>query len=404
MKRRSFLRQAGVIGLASLLHPADHARAFAETPDEWLRRWDACRPTRAASTLGSLRDRVGAAHVAGKYCLTPKPFLREGADQLLALGTRVGKFWFNPDGIARSYPFNSRWPTMRRFLDLAESEYFQELFAMPFSTLILEAHTPVENGWLSPQTDDFYERVQREFYVLAARLYRACHARPVTIVLQHWEGDWLLRGRGGELWKPPPPDWRQRCERMVRWLRARQAGVAQARAEQGQSAQCIVAHAAEVNRVADLWDGIPTMTEHVLPEVELDLVSYSCYDGLRDPLTLWKCLTEIQRRARPTALFGKRCLYIGEIGIPRMISPSGLRERWDQWLGGCWPRRSAKHPAMGTRTATNSTATLPRPDGAVHDPQQLRGFWLVKPDGSLSETGRYFTQLWRGVMTDPLPP
>jgi len=25
----------------------------------------------------------------------------------------------------------------------------------------------------------------------------------------------------------------------------------------------------------------------------------------------------------------------------------------------------------------------------------LRGFWLIRPDGSLSETGVYFRQLWQ---------
>jgi hypothetical protein len=30
----------------------------------------------------------------------------------------------------------------------------------------------------------------------------------------------------------------------------------------------------------------------------------------------------------------------------------------------------------------------------VTEPKLLRGFWLVKPDGSLSEGGKYFSGLW----------
>jgi hypothetical protein len=41
-----------------------------------------------------LRDIVGVTHVAGKYHPTDKDFLNEGADQTLALGSRVIKVWF----------------------------------------------------------------------------------------------------------------------------------------------------------------------------------------------------------------------------------------------------------------------------------------------------------------------
>ena len=41
-----------------------------------------------------VRDTVGVIHVAGRYHLTDKDFLNEGADQILALGSRVIKVWF----------------------------------------------------------------------------------------------------------------------------------------------------------------------------------------------------------------------------------------------------------------------------------------------------------------------
>ena len=42
----------------------------------------------------NVRDVVGVTHVAGRYHLTDKDFLSEGADQILALGSRVIKVWF----------------------------------------------------------------------------------------------------------------------------------------------------------------------------------------------------------------------------------------------------------------------------------------------------------------------
>ena len=358
-------------------------------------RIDAHRPSRLKSLPADFTARVGATHVAGKYHLTSKPFLIEGAEKLLALGTRLGKFWFMPHGAAHDYPFNGQWGKYTNFVELAKSDYFASVFAMPFATIFLEAHSPVEERWgSSGNGPGFYERVTREFYDLTAHLYQTCRARPVTFVLQHWEGDWFVRGRGGELWNPPPPDWRERCARMAKWLGARQAGVTKARNDFGLRAKCRVAHATEVNRVIDFWNGVPTMIEHVLPQVELDLVSYSAYDGLKDGLTLWRCIEEIRKHARTGALFGPGAICVGEIGRPENEKPERIAERWDEWLGAALAANALYviHWELYCNELTKAAKDAQPP---VKDPAQLRGFWLVKPDGSLSQSGKYLADLWK---------
>lgn len=377
-------KQAGPVQTAS---PAERERI--------LKLINAHRPSRLKRLPRDFRARVGAAHVAGKYHLTQEPFLLEGAKRLLELGTRLGKFWFMPDSAWTEYPFNSTWGRYKNFVLLAKSDYFRQLFALPFQTIMLEAHSPVEHGWQRPVVgDEFYEAVTREFYDLTAHLYRTYCDRAMTVVLQHWEGDWMLRG-SGKLWDPPPDDWRERCGRMQRWLAARQAGVTKARAEFGRGAKCRVAHAAEVNRVADLWRGIPTMTEHVLPGVELDLVSYSAYDSLNDPLKFWNAIAEIRRHARTGPLFGKGAVYVGEIGIPENEKPENLVERWDQLMGVMLAARVSyvAHWELYCNEFAGKPAELPKT--LVTDPALMRGFWLVKLDGSLSESGRYFAALWK---------
>jgi len=404
MNRRRFLQ--AITGSASVMalktfgaasQPAGKGTAGKTVADEQIRQLiDAHRPSRLKRLPSDFNARVGAAHVAGKYHLTSKPFLIEGAEKLLALGTRLGKFWFMPGTVAASYPFNSQWQSPETLVDLARSEYFQQLFALPFSTIILEAAMPRE--W--PANDntraaDSLKEVTQMYFDLTAYLYNLFHARPVTLILQHWEGDWLLRGRGGEKWDPPPVNWQERCEAMQRWLAARQAGVTKARAAFGKDAKCRVAHAAEVNRVADLWKGIPTMTEHVLPGAEVDLVSYSCYDGMQDGVTLWKCITEIKKRARTTGLFGKNSVYIGEIGIPENEQPEPLSERWDELLGAMLSAE-APYIAMWQLFCNELNPKLnPPPAVPVRNFSDVRGFWLVRPDGSLSETGKFFTRLWQ---------
>ena len=88
-----------------------------------------------ADSQKELRDIVGVTHVDGKYYLTNKDFLNEGADQILALGSRVIKVWFHDP--QRSYAFNSQWPPMNSLVEMAQSPYFRQLFDKPFTTYIL---------------------------------------------------------------------------------------------------------------------------------------------------------------------------------------------------------------------------------------------------------------------------
>ncbi len=402
VSRRGFLCRCSALAAPAIFRhwrgtaaPAEAAAPTSELRREIQQRIDAHRPGRQRRLPADFRRRVGATHVAGKYHLTNRPFLLEGAAKLLELGTRLGKFWLIPRDLERSYPFHHRWDRHDSLVSLARSEPFAELLTLPFETLLFEAHAPREETWKRPDLPaSFYEAVTAEFSELTAHLYRVCRDRPVTIILQHWEGDWLLRG-AGQTWDPPPADWRARCERMQRWLAARQAGVSRARRDCGAGARCRVAHAAEVNRVADAWRGIPTMTREVLPGVELDLVSYSAYDGLADGVTLWRCVEEIRRHARTGELFGPRAVYVGEIGLPENEQPDRVTERWDEWLGALLAL-DVPYVAQWELYCNELTPRLsPSPEPPVTDPSQVRGFWLVKPDGSLSQTGRFLHDLWQ---------
>ena len=147
--------------------------------------------------------------------------------------------------------------------------------------------------------------------------------------------------------------------------------------------------------MADLWKKIPTMTEHVLPKVELDLVSYSAYDGMKDPLTLWKCIAEIRRHCRTGPLFGKAAVFVGEIGIPENDAPNRLMERWDEFMGVILAAdvRYIAHWELYCNEFKKDLEKKVKPP--ITDPALMRGFWLVKPDGSLSQSGSYFGGLWK---------
>ena len=355
-----------------------------------------------------VRDVVGVTHVAGKYHLTDKDFLNEGADQVLALGSRVIKVWFWAGVGGRvpdSYPYNSQWPKVRSLVEGARTPYFQELFRKPFTTYILVAASlgRDEAYWRKGITEAQKKDEQRQFYELAKHLLTEYKGTGKTFVLQHWEGDWLVRGnyKGDE--EPAPAA----LANMAEWLNARQAGVNQARAEVGRQGVRVY-HAAEVNRVVQsMRAGLPNMVNKVLPYTPVDLVSYSAWDSATehssDPGILREALDFIAANAPDSVDFGSRNVYVGEFGMPenvysldkvRTAIPNAVRTALD-W--GC-PYIIYWQLYCNELKAPNAKVPLV---GATHaSPVQVRGFWLIRPDGTKAWTWDYFHGLFAAAKAD----
>jgi len=357
-----------------------------------------------------LRDIVGVTHVAGLYHLTDKDFLNEGADQILALGSRVIKVWFyagQRGRVAESYPYHSQWPEVQSLAEGAQTPYFKELFSKPFTTYIMVVASlgRDEGYWRKGISDEQKKDEQRQFYELAKYLLTQYQGTGKTFVLQHWEGDWLVRGN----YKGDQEPASAALANMVEWLKARQAGVDQARQEMGQRGVRVY-HAAEVNRVVQsMRTGFPNMVNKVLPHTRLDLVSYSAWDSATehysDPKVLRDALDFIAANALDSADFGNRNIYVGEFGMAENVYslekvqtaiPNAVRTALDwgcpyivYWELYCNELKDpkAKPPVVGANN---------------HSPVQVRGFWLLRPDGTKAWTWGYFHGLFTAPKADLL--
>ncbi len=348
-----------------------------------------------ANARKELRDIVGVTHVDGKYYLTDKDFLNEGADQILALGSRVIKVWFHD--LQRSYAFNSQWPQMSSLVEMAQSPYFRQLFDKPFTTYILMCFSMGRDDpyWRKGLTREQKLDEQRQFYELSKYLLTTYKGTGKTFILQHWEGDWLIRGNYDRNADPQP----EAIAGMIDWLNARQAGVNQAREEIGTDGVRIF-HAAEVNRVvASMKENKPNVVNTVLPYTKLDLVSYSAWDAatehFEDPNVFREALDFIAAHAPDSSAFGDKNVYVGEFGMPenkfsaeqiRKAIPAAVETALDwgcpyivYWQLYCNELQDSK---------SGSSAGLP-----VKSNDAVRGFWLIRPDGSKAWTWEYFHTL-----------
>lgn len=351
-------------------------------------------------TARDVRDVVGVVHVAGRYHLTDKDFLNEGADQILALGSRVIKVWFygkrheHPDGV---YPYNSQWPKADSLVEGAKTPYYQELFDKPFTTyiLVVTALGRDDGYWRNGISEEQKADEQRQFYELAKYLLTRYKDTGKTFVLQHWEGDWMVRGNFDAQAAPTE----LALKSMIEWLNARQAGVNQARQEVGQQGVHVY-HATEVNRVVQsMRQDFPNMVLKVLPHTNLDLVSYSAWDSATehyaDPNVLRQALDFIAAHTPDSPDFGNRNVYIGEFGMPesgysldqiRTAIPNAVRTGLD-W--GC--------PYVVYWQLYCNELKDPNARPPVQSNDAVRGFWLIRPDGTKSWLWDYFHSLFAPI-------
>ncbi|MCX5684353.1 MAG: hypothetical protein NT049_11805 [Planctomycetota bacterium] len=334
----------------------------------------------------NLRDVIGVTHVAGKYHLTEKDFLNEGADQILALGSRVIKLYLAKP--ARDYPFNTQWPETKSLVEMAQTAPYVALFKKPFTTYIMTTYS-VGRGdhyWRTGISEADKADETRQFRELAKHFLTTYRGTGKTFVLQHWEGDWAIRPRTDPKLDPTP----QAIEGMIAWLSARQEGVNQARAEAGEQGVHVY-HAPEVNLVVQsMRDGRPGVVNQVLPKTKVDLVSYSAWDGQGDAKTLRAALDFIAKNTPPSKAFGSKNVYLGEFGKPENdSSPAKVEQtiRTAVETGLDWGCPYIVY----WQVYCNEAKTTP-----VKANADVRGFWLIRPDGTRTVAWDYFSGLLAG--------
>ena len=332
---------------------------------------------------------IGSSHVIPRYYFGEEDCLNQGANVLLEMGSEVIKIWYyngieTPDIM---YPWNSSWSTgATSLLDGLNNTHYTELFEKPFKTFVLNVASFVSPNayyWKASLNQAQIDQEEEEFYEFTLALLEKYEGTGKTFILQHHEGDWHVRGHTDASIDPEP----EALDRMTEWLNARQRGVSRAR-EETAAQDVYVYHAAEINVVVLSMSGKPNMVNKVLPFTNLDLVSYSCYDACLKSAedsnsTLLKNAVDYIKRMMPDSeSFGNDNVYLGEYGVPenhysaaqieavmKNTVEVGLDEKCPYII--YWQ--------LYCNELKNPDAKLP-----VKLNEDMRGFWLVKPDGTKS--------------------
>ncbi|MEX2382502.1 MAG: LamG domain-containing protein [Opitutales bacterium] len=356
---------------------------------------------------------VGANHVGGRYHFTDKPFLQEGAERVLELGSRTIKLWVNsrPDV---NYAFNSDWEAsmadVHSVTSLARTAYYREVLELPFKTFFLMTtefgHTDILDGMSDKERQAVYD----EIFEFASYLLTEYKGSGKTFILKNWESDNHIR-----LFERPESEWQKPIEGMIDWVNTRQRAVSDAREAVGMEGVAVY-HAFEVVRIPVRRDfGHPTTLEAVLPETRCDLYSYSNWALNRKPGNeglLLELLDTIAAITPSSEAFGDRNLFLGEWGTYEVAFMKPQRpdqegdtrvhdERSDRMqreivmrnldLAMGWGIRNALHWQLygnGLRSGVKLERTEPASE------EQLRGVWLIRPGSEKLGVPPSYTSTW----------
>jgi hypothetical protein len=257
---------------------------------------------------------IGTHAIGGPYQLTDQPYLLEVARELESMGSSIFKFTAGPRYTRRPYHMEKvagidsltdlfvRHPVYREVLSMGFRDYF--FWAGPFGNVRWQ-------DGLSAQEEKVLYAEMRE---LAEYLLTTFNGTGKAFHLGHWEGDWLLLPSRNPREDPTPA----RLNGFVQYLNVRQSAIEDAR-ESVPHEGVTIYHYAEVNLVMKGLDGKrPTLTNAVLPRVDVDYVSYSSYDtiqgdGMREKVV--QALDHIESMMKPRPGWPGKRVYAGEFAI-----------------------------------------------------------------------------------------
>lgn len=271
---------------------------------------------------------LGTQAIGGRYHFSQEAPLLESARLIAELGSDVMKFSISskasfgksqanvitdPKGLKTLTEIANEDPTHRAVLDMPFTQFF--IWAYPLTT----------HGSAGTFKNADYDLEYREMYDFSVHLLRTYNGTGKRFFLGHWEGDWHLRPHFDP--KKGFPEHYE--ENFVAWLQVRQKAIDDAKRDTPHE-QVWLWHYTEVNLVTPFIKGGQCLTNDILPKVDIDYVSYSCYDSLQQEIRddLFAALNHIESKLKPKPSISGKRVFIGEYGFPaRRYSPEEQNQK-----------------------------------------------------------------------------
>lgn len=332
---------------------------------------------------------LGAHAIGGPYQFTEEPYLLEVARELDVMGSSIIKFAAGPNYTRRPY-FMDVEPGIDSLKDLLGLHpVYREVLAMPFRDYFFWASPFGNIRWQDGLNDREKRLLYREMRELAEYLLKEYSGTGKVFHIGHWEGDWLLLPSRNPDEDPSP----ERIQGFIEFLNTRQAAIEDARNNRLYEGVTIY-HYTEVNLVMKGLDGVrPTLTNSVLPKVDVDYVSYSSYDtiqgsNMRDQVI--KALDHIESKLKPRPNWKGKRVYAGEFAIRASLADFDAKEhdRRNREVISAFLEWGCPYILYWQVYCNEARPELP---GGYN------GFWLIDPEGVRYPLYDTFKDYWHAA-------
>ena len=247
-------------------------------------------PASMKITLDNYNYVLGTQAFAPNYQFTDRSPLSEISERITDMGSNMVKFYATDDNMIDDL--------------IRERPEIKHIFAWYRSDPVFQdGYSPLE------AKNDY-----NAFYKLTKHLLETYSGTGITFYLGHWEGDWYYLKRTDTSQKTIDDTV---TNGMIKWINNRQKAVDDAKAAVSYS-DVNVWNYLELNRPTDAFDhGFDRVVNKVLPNTNVDLVSYSAYDCMYDSGERIQKIIEYIYSYLPekASVEGPR-VFIGEFGQP----------------------------------------------------------------------------------------
>lgn len=262
---------------------------------------------------------LGTQAIGGNYQFGKGSRLIEQVRQVRDMGSNLLKISL-AEGSAEKYGTKAAAAKAETTLDYVQSSpELQQTLDMDFTYYLAWVHSFTDAKWRDGVSMTEARQYYDEMYALTAWLLQRYSGTGKMFLLGNWEGDWQLLGRQDRDAVPT----QTATDGMIALLKIRQLAVDNAK-EAVPHDNVEVYHYLELNLARKGMAGQPSVASGVLPHVNVDLVSYSAYEAIkqsqkpdlesiRQPLTQIIAYIEGQMQPKPGLPFARR-VFIGEYG------------------------------------------------------------------------------------------
>lgn len=260
---------------------------------------------------------LGTQAIGGKYKFTNDSYIVEQAKQVRAMNSNILKISMGRN-YTKTYPDMVKDKNIKSTLDLIKTKKdYKKVMDMDFKYIMAWVHTQKYIKFNHSLNEKQKKVLYQEMYELVEYLLTTYSGSGKTFLIGNWEGDWLLHGEGKG--KTTPSE--ERIKAMTDWFNLRQRAIDDAK-KNVKHKDVELYHYAEVNLVEKGMRGEKCITESILANTNVDLVSYSSYEAIKRFKTykelknhLEKVMDYIEGKLKPKKkLPFSRRVFIGEYG------------------------------------------------------------------------------------------